>query len=80
LESGNFFGEIGLFFEKPRMANAKTLGPTELLEMTKEDFKTCLLQFPTLQVKLKEISMKRLYRMRELLSQEAIRKFREAMV
>ncbi len=80
LESGNFFGEIGLFFEKPRMANARTIRPTELLEMTKEDFKICLLQFPVLQMKLKEISLKRLYRMKELLSQEAIQKVREAMV
>jgi CRP-like cAMP-binding protein len=80
LESGNFFGEIGPLLDKPRMANARTTRPTELLEMTKEDFKACLLQFPALQTKLKEISMKRLHRMKELLSQEAIQKAREAMV
>jgi len=80
LESGNFFGEIGPLLDKPRMANARTTRPTELLEMTKEDLKTCLLQFPALQTKLKEISMKRLHRMKELLSQEAIQKAREAMV
>jgi CRP-like cAMP-binding protein len=80
LESGNFFGEIGPLLDKPRMANARTTRPTELLEMTKEDLKACLLQFPALQTKLKEISMKRLHRMKELLSQEAIQKAREAMV
>jgi hypothetical protein len=48
--------------------------------MTKEDLKTCLLQFPALQTKLEEISLKRLHRMKELLSQEAIQKAREAMV
>jgi CRP-like cAMP-binding protein len=80
LESGNFFGEIGPLLDKPRMANARTNRPTELLEMTKEDLKACLLQFPALQTKLKEISMKRLHRMKELLSQEAIQKAREAMV
>jgi len=80
LESGNFFGEIGPLLDKPRTANARTTRPTELLEMTKEDLKTCLLQFPNLQAKLKEISLKRLSRIKEILSQEAIQKAREAMV
>jgi CRP-like cAMP-binding protein len=80
LESGNIFGEIGLLFDKPRTANAKTTRPTKLLEITREDFKTCLLQFRHLQTKLKEVSLKRLSRGTELLSQEAIQKAREAMV
>jgi CRP-like cAMP-binding protein len=80
LESGNIFGEIGLLFDKPRTANAKTTRPTKLLEITQEDFKTCLLQFRHLQAKLKEVSLKRLSRTTELLSQEAIQKAREAMV
>jgi len=80
LESGNIFGEIGLLFDKPRMANAKTTRPTKLLEITQEDFKTCLVQFRHLQTKLKEVSLKRLSRTTELLSQEAIQKAREAMV
>jgi CRP-like cAMP-binding protein len=80
LESGNFFGEIGPLFDKPRMANARTTRPTELLEMTKEDLKACLLQFPPIQTKLKEISLKRLHRMKELLPQEAIQRTMEAMV
>jgi len=80
LQSGNIFGEIGLLFDRPRMANAKTTRPTKLLEITQEDFKACLLQFPNLQMKLKEVSLKRLSRTKELLSQEAIQKAREAMV
>ena len=80
LESGSIFGEIGLLFDKPRMANAKTTRPTKLLEITREDFKTCLLQFRHLQTKLKEVSLKRLSRTTELLSQEAIQRAREAMV
>jgi cAMP-dependent protein kinase regulator len=80
LESGNFFGEIGPLFGKPRTANARTTRPTELMEMTKEDFNACLLRFPNLQTKLKEISLKRLSQTKELLSQEAIQKAKEAMV
>jgi len=80
LESGNFFGEIGPLFGKPRTANARTTRPTELMEMTKEDFNACLLRFPTLQTKLKEISLKRLSQTKELLTQEAIQKAKEAMV
>jgi cAMP-dependent protein kinase regulator len=80
LESGNFFGEIGPLFDKPRTANARTTRPTELMEMTKEDLNACLLRFPNLQTKLKEISLKRLSQTKELLSQEAIQKAKEAMV
>ncbi len=80
LESGNIFGEIGVLFDKPRMANAKTTRPTKLLEITREDFKACLLQFRHLQARLKEISLRRLSQTTEILSQEAIQKAREGMV
>jgi CRP-like cAMP-binding protein len=80
LESGNFFGEIGLLLGKPRTANARTTRLTELMEMAKEDFNTCLRRFPSLQTKLKEISLNRLSRTNELLSQEAIQKAKEVMV
>jgi cAMP-dependent protein kinase regulator len=80
LESGNFFGEIGPLFSKPRTANARTTRPTELMEMTKEDLNACLLRFPTLQTKLKEISLKRLSQTKERLTQEAIQKAKEVMV
>jgi cAMP-dependent protein kinase regulator len=80
LQSGNIFGEIGVLFDRPRMANAKTTRPTKLLEITQEDFKACLFQIPSLQTKLKEVSLKRLSRTKELLSQEAVQKAKEAMV
>jgi CRP-like cAMP-binding protein len=80
LRSGNFFGEIGVVMNKPRMAFAKTTQPSELLELTKEDMEACFLKFPKLQPILKEISSKRLVQMKELLSQDAVEKAKEAMV
>jgi cAMP-dependent protein kinase regulator len=80
LQSGNIFGEIGLLFNKPRMASAKTTQPTKLLEIGQEDFKACLLQIPDRQVKLKAVSLKRLSRTKELLSEKVTQKAREAMV
>ncbi len=80
LRCGSFFGEIGVVLNKPRMAFARTTRPSELLELTKEDLEACLKQFPKLQTILKEISMKRLVQMKELLSQEAVEKAKEAMV
>ncbi len=80
LETGSIFGEIGLLFDRPRMANAKTTVSSKLLEITREDFKACLLRFPHLETKLREISLTRLSRTKEILSQEAIQKAREAMV
>jgi CRP-like cAMP-binding protein len=80
LKSGNFFGEIGVLYNKPRTASAKTTRPSELLELTKEDLETCLLQSPKLRSTLKEISFKRLARMKEIFSQEEVEKAREGMV
>ncbi len=80
LESGNFFGEIGPLFGKPRTASARTTRPTELMEMTKEDFNVFLRRFPALQTKLKEISLDRLSRTSQVLSQEATQRAKEAMV
>ena len=80
LRSGSFFGEIGVVLNKPRMAFARTTRPSELLELTKEDLETCFTQFPKLQAVFKEVSMKRLVQMKELLSQDAVEKAMEAMV
>jgi len=79
-KSGNFFGEISLLLDKPRMTHAKTTRTSELLELTKKDFKACLLQFPGLQSTLKEICSKRLTRIKEIFSGEEIKKAKEAMV
>jgi len=81
LKGGDFFGEIGPLFNKPRMASAKTVQPSELLELTKEDLEACLLQFPQIRETLKEITVKRLTRMNlEIFSQKKSEKVREAMV
>ena len=81
LKGGDFFGEIGPLFNKPRMASAKTVQPSELLELTKEDLEACLFQFPQIRETLKEITVKRLTRMNlEIFSQKKSEKVREAMV
>jgi CRP-like cAMP-binding protein len=80
VRSGNFFGEAGLLFKKSRMAHAKTIQPTELLELTQEDLDVFLRRFPALRLALKEISLERLARMKELLSKDAVEKAKEVMV
>lgn len=81
LKGGDFFGEIGPLFNKPRMASAKTIQVSELLELTKGDLEACLLQFPQIRETLKEITVKRLTRMNlEIFSQKKSEKVREEMV
>ena len=79
-KSGNFFGEISLLLNKPRMTDAKTIQASELLELTREDFGACLIQFPSLRSTVKEICSKRLIRIDEVFSQEGVEKAKEAMV
>jgi hypothetical protein len=62
------------------MAFAKTIQSSELLELTKKDLETFSLQFSKLRSVWKEISYKRLVRMKELLSQKDVEKAKEAMV
>ncbi len=69
LGGGDFFGEIGVLFNTPRMAFAKTTQPTDLLELDKENFDRLLKKFPQLQSVTKEISSRRLIRMKEALFQ-----------
>jgi CRP-like cAMP-binding protein len=81
LKSGDFFGEIGPLFNKPRMASAKTIRPSELLELTKVDLDSCLLQFPQIRSTLKDTTIKRLTRMNlEIFSQNRAERVRESMV
>jgi cAMP-dependent protein kinase regulator len=80
LKSGNFFGEIGVLLDRPRMAFARTTQASELLELTKKDLEACALQFSEVRSVWKEISYERLAQMKELLSQRDIEKVREAMV
>ncbi|RPJ10910.1 MAG: hypothetical protein EHM36_02515 [Deltaproteobacteria bacterium] len=78
--SGNFFGEISLLLDRPRMTEATTVRPSELLELTKGNFQTCLQLFPELHSAAKKISSMRLTRIKAALSQEGIEKAKEAMV
>ncbi len=80
LGSGNLFGEIGVLLNTPRMAFAKTLRETELLELSKEDFDDLVFRFPKLQLVAKELSTKRLMRMKETLSRKVGERAKEAGV
>ncbi len=80
LKSGNFFGEIGVLLNRPRMAFARTMRASELLELTKKDLEACVLQFSEVRSAWKEISYQRLTQTKELLSQTDIEKAREALV
>jgi CRP-like cAMP-binding protein len=80
LRGGNLFGEISVLFNKPRMASARTTRSSELLELTREELETCLLQLPELRSKLKKIASHRLAQTKEILSQEEIEKVRETLV
>ncbi len=80
VKNGNFFGEIGPLFNQQRMACARTTRTTELLELSKEDLDAFIHKFPALRITLKEISLKRLTRMKELLSKDAVEKSKEALV
>ena len=80
LGSGHLFGEIGVLLNTPRMAFARTTQSSKLLELAKEDFDDILRLFPKLQSVVKEISSKRLYQTKEILSQESVEKARESMV
>jgi len=80
LGSGHLFGEIGVLLNRPRMAFAKTTRPTELLELSKRDFDDLVQKFPHLQSVGKEISSKRLIRMKESLSKEVMDREKESTV
>jgi CRP-like cAMP-binding protein len=80
LKSGNLFGEISLLFNRPRTAYAKTTRPSELLELTKENLEACLFHFPNLRSAMEELSLKRLARTKEILSQNEVEMAREVMV
>lgn len=80
LKSGSIFGEIGVLFGKPRMATAQTTQPSELYELTKEDLEACIEVIPILRSTLREISYRRLVRMKEIIFQEQVERAKEAMV
>jgi CRP-like cAMP-binding protein len=68
LRGGNFFGEISLIFNRPRMASVRTTKTTELLELEKEDFNRAIGEFPSLRGALEAFSRKRLEATRHIIS------------
>ncbi len=78
--SGNFFGELSLILNRPRMTQAKTTQTTELLELTKEDFEAIIQKYPKFRSHVKDLSSRRIARIGEVLSQKEVQKAREAMV
>lgn len=80
LGAGHLFGEIGVVLNTPRMAFAKTTLPTELLELPKGDFDDLVQKFPHLQSIAKEISSKRLVRMKETISRGLMDREKEPLV
>lgn len=45
-EKGDFFGEMGLFDDKPRSASAMALEPSRLLVLHKSDFRELIAEYP----------------------------------
>ncbi len=80
LKTGNFFGEIGVLLDRPRMAFARTTKPSELLELSKKDLEAFALQHSDIRSAWKEISGRRLSETKELLSQKEVETTKEAMV
>lgn len=80
LGSGHLFGEIGVLLNTPRMAFARTTLPSELLELSRQDFDDLLRRFPHLQPVAKEFSLKRLVQTKEILSRESVEKTKESLV
>jgi cAMP-dependent protein kinase regulator len=80
LKSGHSFGEIGAFFNRPRVASARTLRPSELLELTKEDLGAFALRFPGLQSALRRSSFQRFSRLKEICFLGRVEKAMEGMV
>jgi CRP-like cAMP-binding protein len=57
LSVGDFFGEMALLDERPRSATARAVEPTDVLEVSREDFDTLLYKAPTLAFRImKELS------------------------
>jgi CRP/FNR family transcriptional regulator, cyclic AMP receptor protein len=60
LGSGDFLGEIALMADRPRTATVTTTEPSRLLILTGRDFRTLLLELPSLGTKVLEALAARL--------------------
>jgi CRP/FNR family cyclic AMP-dependent transcriptional regulator len=52
LGPGEYFGELALLDDKPRSASVKTMVPTKVMVITKNDFKNCLATDPDMAYRL----------------------------
>jgi CRP-like cAMP-binding protein len=80
LRGGDFFGEISLIFNRPRMASARTTTTTELLELEKADFDHVVEEYPSIKGALEAFSRKRLEVTNRIISPSWTKKATAAMV
>ncbi len=80
LRGGDFFGEISLIFNRPRMASVRTTKTTELLELEKADFDHVVGAFPSIKGVLEAFSRKRLEVTSHIISSSWTKKATAAMV
>ncbi len=59
LGAGDFFGEMALLTGEPRGATVTTITPSQVLEITKEDFATIIHEFPEIADDLSKILTRR---------------------
>ena len=60
LIDGNFFGELSLLLEQPRIASIRATGFTHLYTLDKKPFERVLLQYPDLKQQIDIIVEQRL--------------------
>ncbi len=80
LKGGDFFGEISLIFNRPRMASVRTTKTTELLELEKADFDRVVGTHPSIKGTLEALSRKRLESTSHIISSSWARKATATMV
>jgi CRP-like cAMP-binding protein len=80
LKGGDFFGEISLIFNRPRMASVRTTKTTEVLEMEKADFDHVVGAYPSIKGTLEASSRKRLEVTSQIISSSWTKKATAAMV
>jgi len=80
LRGGDFFGEISLIFNRPRMASVRTTKTTELLELEKPDFDEVVGAYPSVKGTLDAFSRKRLEVTSKMISSSWAKKATAAMV
>src|SRR5207247_1683096 len=60
LSRGDYFGEIGLLLNQPRVATCTALDSVDLVRITAEDFRLMLASFPRVREQLQQVAEARL--------------------